>query len=260
MPSQTLRPPPSWRRPPLNSLAPKPWQFTVALSLLPKGVLLRYFETEEGLTAQAMDPKLRQSLTRKELPPAPSSPLPAASTGRPIAKGSGVIVAPSADGMDEPPNLEPDEPSTRSPGRQRTGSRTGRSATKVRTIRDLPGSPSRVPPAVPPYVPAEPTRKSSAFDVYGNPRLASGHLPEVHTREEAEIRINDAYLDVEGSSMRVGKTSSLNLLRAKGQTVRQFQLSPKHLHFGTVPVGQVVHKVARLTNISQEIARFALVR
>jgi hypothetical protein len=79
-------------------------------------------------------------------------------------------------------------------------------------------------------------------------------------REEADVYVNDAYLDAEEATMRVGKTSSLNLVRAKGQHFRQFQLSPKHLHFGTVVLGQVVHKVARLTNISNEIARFTLVR
>ena len=115
-------------------------------------------------------------------------------------------------------------------------------------------------PAAPPYVPSPPTAKSSAYDVYGQPRLESGRLPEVHVREEAETYFNDSYLDVEEPTMRTGKTSSLNLIRAKGQGMRQFQLSPKHLHFGTVALGQVVHKIARLTNISAEIARFSLVR
>lgn len=221
---------------------------------------MRYFDTQEGIKAaeSGIAPVDLELLQR------PSNfPVGPASSGPPLAKGSGVYVSPAAmSPEDPPPDAAPDTPSSRPTGH--SGNKSADSSpspasrrSKVHSIRNLPESPLQDGHM---YPVAPPTWKSSTLDVYGQPRLESGRLPEIHMREEAPVYLNNAYLEAEEATMRVGKTSSLNLVRAKGHHLRQFQVSPNHLHFGTVTLGQVMHKVARLTNISNEIARFTLVR
>jgi hypothetical protein len=109
------------------------------------GALLRYFDTEEGLTA------LENGIPAVEAPQsAPAQHLPAhASPGSPLVKGSGVYVAPAASLSDNPPPpAEPDAPSSRSSAaRNRVGAQRGGGSptpgnSKMRSIRDLPQSPS----------------------------------------------------------------------------------------------------------------------
>ena len=107
------------------------------------------------------------------------------------------------------------------------------------------------------------TTKSSRLDVYGQPR---GEMPSRGAgfrgqAEECEAALNERYLEVEGGPLRSTKNSSASLIRLAGKAGRQFTLSPAHVHFGNaVPAGTVVHRLARLQNVSTGIARYSVVR
>ena len=41
---------------------------------------------------------------------------------------------------------------------------------------------------------------------------------------------------------------------------KQIVLRPGHLHFGTIPAGEVAHRTARLLNGSADVVRFTILR
>lgn len=111
-----------------------------------------------------------------------------------------------------------------------------------------------------PAMNAPPSVKTHLFDVYGQPRVLPPPLPRQHRRDEADAALNEAYLRAEADAVRMGKTASASLIRHSGKALQQFTLTPGHLHLGTVPVGLVAHRTARLTNVSTGVARFSVVR
>ena len=98
-------------------------------------------------------------------------------------------------------------------------------------------------------------------DVYGQPRAVPPPLPSTYRREEAPAVLNEAHLAAEGGHvLRATNTASANLIRLAGADGRQFVLSPAHIHFGNVPAGEVLHRTARLRNVSTGPARFSVSR
>ncbi|GMH34022.1 hypothetical protein BSKO_01856 [Bryopsis sp. KO-2023] len=105
----------------------------------------------------------------------------------------------------------------------------------------------------------QPNMKSVAYSVDCQPRRFLPPMPATYTREEAKVLINRRYLGMEGDVLRVSQTASGKLVRSKGGGLRQFQLSPAHIHFGSVEVGRTAKRTALLTNVSLEKARFHVV-
>lgn len=111
-------------------------------------------------------------------------------------------------------------------------------------------------------LPGQPSARSPAYDVYGQPRAVPAPLPRTYRANEAAAALNERHIEAEGSMLKVpgGKTCSGSLLRAAGKVARQFSLSPSHIHFGNVPLGTVEHRTARLHNRSIGPARFSVDR
>lgn len=107
---------------------------------------------------------------------------------------------------------------------------------------------------------SQPSTKSHVYDVYGQPRAVPPQLPRQHRTDEADVALNEAYLRAEADAVRIGKTASTSLIRHAGKALKQFTLTPGHLHLGSVPVGSVAHRTARLANVSTAAARFTVSR
>lgn len=60
--------------------------------------------------------------------------------------------------------------------------------------------------------------------------------------------------------LRLNKTSGAKLVHTQGKGARQFVVTPGHIHFGTVQMGSVAHRSARVWNTSMERARFSVIR
>ncbi|WIA41175.1 hypothetical protein OEZ86_004790 [Tetradesmus obliquus] len=102
--------------------------------------------------------------------------------------------------------------------------------------------------------------RSHAYDVYGQPRAAQVSLPASHLKSQAPAALNSAYLAKELPAMRSTKTSSACLIQHSGKAGKQLALSPGHIHFGSVAQGSVVHRTARVLNVSTGVARFSISR
>eukprot|EP00775_Hariotina_reticulata_P009324 gene9324-9489_t len=187
------------------------------------GQTLKYFECQEGLLAINADPLLRPGtkITRHDLPAA-KAVQPASAAGAEANAGI-------------------------------TASGLGPRAASAAASGGLSAS-----------------GKSQAFDVYGQPRLVKPQLPAAHSKSQAAAELNMDYLAREAATMRPAKTSSAALIKASGRTGKQMHvtypkrkhvvLSPAHIHFGTVSVGSVSHRLARLLNCSADVVRFTVSR
>lgn len=249
------------------------------------GQVLRYFDTEEGLIAKQEDPLLSTEVVPAVQPATfPRRPVPAASPGRQAKPGiylshTTTLLA------DDAPGSQPDVEQAISPLNQarpevmtracdklpKSPKRTAARQPQV-TRSQEPGSlsPSRVPNYHPPDLgystmvqspqTLQSTIRSCDYDVYGQPRLRPPVLPPTYTQDEAAVIPNDRHIVAEGEVLRCTKTSSTSLLQIHGKVKKQFQVTPSHIHFGTVPQGAVVHRQVKLLNVSTERARFTAVR
>lgn len=102
----------------------------------------------------------------------------------------------------------------------------------------------------------QPNLKSVAYTVDCRPRHLLPPMPATYTKEEATTMLNTRYIEMEDSVLRVSRTACAHLVHSKGRGLKQFQLSPAHIHFGTVMVGETIRKTATLFNVSMEKARF----
>lgn len=82
----------------------------------------------------------------------------------------------------------------------------------------------------------------------------------VSEQDEADIALNEQHLCQDPTLMRNTKTSSASLIKYYGKAAKQFSLTPGHVHFGTLSVGHVAHRLVRLVNLSTELARFTVIR
>ncbi len=238
-----------------------------------------YWHTEEGIVARQEDPVLRDGvkITRHTLPPRPSQgPRGPASPGLPSQTVHGVyFTAQPTQGA-----AQGTIPETSAVAQGDLGTAEAETQGAFQPAPDAfpVHSPARRVPHASgkvdysyPELAASSIRerkgagqslRSPAYDIYGQPRAVAPILPPVHRVERAEAGLNESHLQAEGSALRVpgGKTSSGQLLRASGKLVKQFELTPAHIHFGTVQQGQVVHRTARLKNTSTGHARFSVDR
>ena len=105
-----------------------------------------------------------------------------------------------------------------------------------------------------------PNLKSMRFDVYGRARRVAPCLPPCYTRESADIDLNGRYIGMEWDARKASRTASSCLIRNMGRDLKEFQLTPSHIHFGNVAAGATAQKRALLSNTSLERARFHVVR
>ncbi|KAG2498338.1 hypothetical protein HYH03_003597 [Edaphochlamys debaryana] len=262
----------------------RPWPIKVGpFDNTPKrpedGKSLNYFEAEEGLLALENDPIIREPINRRMLPP--RLPPPAATPGAPSTYSPGVYVAPRpAPDADAAAAAAAAEYAAL--GAAMTGNQAGAAAANAaaataaaltaRTAATTAagrGKEQGVDYTYPELAHSQilagknyspPSVKTHAYDVYGQPRTLPPPLPRQHRVPEADVALNEPYLRAEADAVRLGKTASTSLIRHAGKALKQFTLTPGHLHFGNVPYGAVTHRTARLTNVSAGAARFSVVR
>lgn len=234
---------------------------------------LPYWQTEEGQEARKQDTYLRDniSITRNSLPPRltstnralaqpgiPSGSVPGVYfASQQPAQGAVLNAAGAADGGVAAADVH--DPSIAGEQSLRETSTRQQGVAGSANVVEY-GYPELGHSQILGRKPASASIRSPVYDVYGQPRTIPPPLPPLHRAEEAVARINEEYLQAEGSVLRVpgGNTSSGQLLRASGKAAKQFSLTPAHVHFGTVPVGSVVHKTAKLRNVSTGHGRFSI--
>jgi hypothetical protein len=69
----------------------------------------------------------------------------------------------------------------------------------------------------------------------------------LYVQAHAAGSLNAEYLSREGATIRANDS-------------KQIVLRPAHLHFGSIPVGAVVHRTAKLLNGSSDVVRFTIMR
>lgn len=272
------------KRPPPSSEAQSP-------------LVLPYWQTEEGIVSSQSDPSLAPDappMTRKTLPPRlpPSSH---ATPGIPSVTQPGFYVSDRSQALQEAAQQQEEEQEGQefhqSPHKARSSTLlTSSGPLRSTGGRSGPGSQNNSPtttarrsqaklslggdgvqyeyPELGASLKAEAaaTLKAGSLkgpdrDIYGQPRAVPPPLPSTYRREEAPAVINEAHLAAEGGHvLRATNTASANLIRLAGADGRQFTLSPAHIHFGNVPIGEVVHRTARLRNVSTGPARFSVSR
>ncbi|CAD7698369.1 unnamed protein product [Ostreobium quekettii] len=99
--------------------------------------------------------------------------------------------------------------------------------------------------------------KSPQFDVYGRPRREPPPTPPCCKREYGNVTTNVRYMEVEWDGRWAaspgGTPTFPNVLEPN---MNQFELRPSHIDFGVVAAGDACRRVACLTNVSAERARF----
>lgn len=63
--------------------------------------------------------------------------------------------------------------------------------------------------------------------------------PTVAAPDEAAAGVNLPYIHANEDALSMTRTSSASLMRMQGKTSKQFMLTPGHLDFGSVKLGQV---------------------
>lgn len=232
------------------------------------GEVLPYFQCEEGLIALQSDPLLQPAshISRNTLPP-PHAPT-AASPGAVIRPGQGVYLASKTQlGGPEPGQQRISSSGSIPAYREPSPASVPYTSESPRSTRST-LQPGRMITVTQPYVssdsgaaaPLSASIKSHHHDVYGQPRTLQPALPAIYTQDEADVSLNTRYLEKEADALVMTKTSSTSLMRHQGKGLKQFTLTPAHLHFGSVPLGAVAHRTAKLLNTSTERARFSVVR
>jgi len=99
-------------------------------------------------------------------------------------------------------------------------------------------------------------RDARALDVTGKPRKQPvDTIPALYRRSEAEPHPNFRYHEIEEDARRPLHTSSTVAMKGRGPR-QQFQLTPAHIHFGHVAVGDTVVKYSVLSNVSPDTGHF----
>lgn len=216
-----------------------------------KGEVLKYADTEEGLTAysnnadlQANPPFCKESLKKKTIDPSSAG----------VAGGAGVYIANDfpEDSPVQSNIFRPEDYSVHYEKPKDTSSHKLRSAYQNINFEYPDLGYSLV------YKDAEqqPNLKSVAYTVDCRPRHILPPMPATYTREETTTKLNTRHIEMEDNVLRVSRTACAHLVHSKGRGLKQFQLSPAHIHFGTVMVGETIKKSATLFNVSMEKARF----
>ncbi|KAK9808895.1 hypothetical protein WJX72_005952 [[Myrmecia] bisecta] len=221
------------------------------------GTPLPYWAAEEGLKvveAQALAGSPQRSPARRGAPP------------RPMA---GVYLGDSADELQEPNPPKGQQRHGQLPSLNASPRSAKLGATPANTM--VPGAgggsvrqlhPGMAEPGANPMQVSSTTgtQRGKLLDIYGKPRVAAPRMPAAYFPEEATPEVNHRYLDINEDAMRLTRTASANMIRLRGKATRQFQLTPSHLHFGTLPLGTVAHQTAHLLNVSPERARYNVLR
>lgn len=105
-----------------------------------------------------------------------------------------------------------------------------------------------------------PNLRTVKHSVTGGLRTEMPPLPPSLNTTSAPSAPHDRYLTVEGDVLRQSRTTSGQLMQARGRSTKAFILQPERLDLGRVYKGIKAHGVARLRNVSAEIARFHVVR
>ena len=92
-----------------------------------------------------------------------------------------------------------------------------------------------------------PWRSHSALHLFHSPIRQLLHCrPAVAVPDEATAGMNVRYIEANEDALSAMHTSSANLARMQGKATKQFMLTPGHLDFGPVRLGQVC--ATRLTH------------
>ena len=83
-------------------------------------------------------------------------------------------------------------------------------------------------------------------------------LPSIYKQPRAATELNDAYLAREYATMRLNKTASAALVRARGRDGAEFALGCERIDFGEVARGSTVARRVPLQNVSLATSRFCV--
>lgn len=224
----------------------EPGEFDSCPQLPRPGELLQYFASEEGILAQRNDPLLssgREVVSRSLPPQRPQATLSEAYANKGLFGLTG-----GAEDFFTPTEASahlrsvtagsPSKPSSPKNWEERTG-------TQVPASGDGTG----------------PEEEGLCLRTYPAGQTGPGgvKLPSISTRSQRPTAIlNDAYLAREYQAMKLVKTASAELIRARGLDDVEFKLGSQLIEFGEVPVGSVLQQRLALHNVSLQRARFSV--
>lgn len=225
-----------------RSWEPRVGEFDACPQVPPPSGMLPYFGAEEGLRATRAD-----LLLSGKVQPS-SATLPPRLDASPAATAFSTIGVYRSTGEEEPagcplaPSAVTSDAAAPSSGAAEAHTESGRIhlGTTEPPPKPLAGSQER------------------PIDV-GLPRTAGGlTLPSIYKQPRAATELNEAYLAREYATMRLNKTASAALVRARGRDGAEFALGCARIDFGEVARGATAARRVPLQNVSLAAARFSV--